>query len=743
MDWRREHLSRGMAREARESMYMHERAAQVAVEMVEPDLEGTVEITLPRDHYTGNEVLMAAAPSPEVEKEGGEIDIYDEGNAAPPHDPTGLHKTFLFFRKIVHWDNETKRILHLAVPFSLSAVAGTIADLVILALISHYLGTDAMIAFTMVDIIVGISASFMGGWVEAISSLVSMAFGAENYELAGQYVQTACVGYALGEIPMAFVWGFSIRNIILLMGFPDSVADLSQEFVWVKVASNMMEGLNECVLDFLEVIEKEAYANAIYCLSSMVEVCLVLLFVSKFDATLVIVGLVGLVNETMFFFINVLIPNKMGWLRKYEIGLFGRCSCRNTPVLKEVFHVALPLAFGSVLAYAEWEILTVFAATLGPAEAATWAILGFVWDVFESTTEAIGDAGEVRCAYQLGKGRSEMAKLSAYKSMFLATLLSLAVTAIFLGVSSFLPGWLTHDETIQSMLAELFPLIALGNITMNMGMVCWALVGAQGRYRLATSIAIGCSIFITVPIAAIVTLWLRIDLQGLTFAVVIGYTVTAMLLSTSLLMSDWDGLAEKIQEKVAAEEESDSDDDSDDGSSSSDSEKSATGYDTHQESPKLSSYIKVSSTPVEGYSEVLPNSPGGTQDVKQTSPSPQEFLPHRSGSPPYLPGTSRPRSPPALSGPVTGNKSPSSPRSPTRRPRVASGSITPDRKQAKSLAKLRSLGTQHAELSLPNTPGPPKAPSTPGSWFDSPGTPNTSPSSSPHRVVKGRRRRIH
>ena len=203
-----------------------------------------------------------------------------------------------------------------------------------------------------------------------------------------------------------------------------------------------------------------------------------------------------------------------------------------------------------------------------------WAVLGFVWDVFESTTEAIGDAGEVRCSYQLGKGRPALAKLSSYKAIFIAACVALVVTIIFLSLSNVLPSWLTTDETIQSMLSDLFPLIALGNITMNMGMVCWALVGAQGRYRLATTVAMACSFFITIPLAAIFTIWLKVDLQGLTFSVVVGYTITAMILSIIVLMSDWESLSQKIQDRVAVEDESDADDDSDDDSASSSSSSS-------------------------------------------------------------------------------------------------------------------------------------------------------------------------
>ena len=243
----------------------------------------------------------------------------------------------------------------------------------------------------MTGIITGIGSEFTGGWIEAISSLGSMAFGAGNYELAGQFVQTSWLGYAMCQIPMSIIWAAAISPILLLMGFEETVAELAKEYVLVDVAIKMMEGLNEGMLDFLEVIEHERYANVMNCTCFAVQAGTVaLVAIYSPNATLVIVGLVMLVNQALFFFLNVQIPNKMGWLQDFEVGLFGKFSCRNIPMVKQMFHVALPLAFGNLLAYAEWEVLTIFAAILGPAEAATWAILGYVWEVFESTTEAIG-----------------------------------------------------------------------------------------------------------------------------------------------------------------------------------------------------------------------------------------------------------------------------------------------------------------------------------------------------------------
>ena len=65
-----------------------------------------------------------------------------------------------------------------------------------------------------------------------------------------------------------------------------------------------------------------------------------------------------------------------------------------------------------------------------------------------------------------------------------------------------LPPLLTYDATIQGMLVECFPLIALGNVTMStMGMVCWAIVVAQGRYRLSTTIATACAFFVLLSLS--------------------------------------------------------------------------------------------------------------------------------------------------------------------------------------------------------------------------------------------------
>jgi Na+-driven multidrug efflux pump len=514
------------------------------------------------DNDTGEvELNKAHSATASLEQHGISIDGVPLTIPSPPAcargDPDYLRVTLLHFFTITTFhiwniakiDQEMKRISKLATTFIFSALSRSVSELIILAIISHALGTDEMIAYAVVGLITGVTSTFLGGWIEAISSLGSMSYGARNYKLTGQYVQISFIAYLLCEIPVAIIWSLCMGKIILLLGFDESVAFIGQNYVWVGLLVNVLANLNKGAIEFLSLVEKEAFANLTYCISCFVGVGLVALIAILADASLEEVGLALFFNQALLFSVNIMISSKMGWLKEFDRGLFNELSSESLPMVNVIFHVALPLAFGNLLAAAEWEILTILAAMLGPAEAATWAVLGYIWDLFESTTDALGEAAELRVAYHLGKGKPDMAKSSGYKSMFLAAMITSSSSVILMSLIHVLPPLLTYDATIQAMLIELFPLVALGNVTMSMGMVCWAIVGAQGRYRLSTVIATSCAFFITIPIA-IATTSMRVDLQGLTFAVVVGYTVAATLLSLVVLMSDWKFFSEKIIEEM-------------------------------------------------------------------------------------------------------------------------------------------------------------------------------------------------
>lgn len=117
--------------------------------------------------------------------------------------------------------------------------------------------------------------------------------------------------------------------------------------------------------DFLEVIDHETYSNAIGWLATTIEVGSVAFLIIFMESSLLQIGLFMLCSQFFWLAVNVIVSLQMGWIRKHEVGLFGKFAFRNWPAVKETFKTAVPLAFGNLFENSEWEILTLFAVALG------------------------------------------------------------------------------------------------------------------------------------------------------------------------------------------------------------------------------------------------------------------------------------------------------------------------------------------------------------------------------------------
>lgn len=168
-----------------------------------------------------------------------------------------------------------------------------------------------------------------------------------------------------------------------------------------------------------------------------------------------------------------------------------------------------------------------------------WGVLESIWDLFEAATEGLAEAGSMRLAFHLGRGDVQTSKLSCWKTLFLSTILACALSTVFLILSPYIPHWFTNDETLVSMVKVQLPLIGVGNIFMVFGMTSWSLIGAQGRYKIATLVSAAMTICVTLPLAAVFCIGMRYSLISLVGAVVVGYSTTGLFLGYFLQMSDW------------------------------------------------------------------------------------------------------------------------------------------------------------------------------------------------------------
>ena len=291
------------------------------------------------------------------------------------------------FKERMLFDNEARRIFRLAIPFTISELVETVSEIVVLGIISHQLGTDALSAFAVFETLLEITTEFSGGVVDAITTLASQAYGAGNNKLVGQYVQLCSITYFLFQIPFILMWSFATFDIMLFMGFNENIAQMAKVYARWAVWRETVLGVTEVYYSMLEVVEKEIEVAVIGNIEALFELGAIAIALYLFKGDLVTVAVIGIVNGVCFLIFTLAFTFWRGWLRPFAKGIFASLAFKNRIAVKQVVKTASPLAFGSVLIHGEWEVLTVFAAYLGPAEVTAWAVLGNLWDIFESSNE--------------------------------------------------------------------------------------------------------------------------------------------------------------------------------------------------------------------------------------------------------------------------------------------------------------------------------------------------------------------
>ena len=386
-DGRKRRVAQGIEEEGRISMIQRRGEQQGNQQHEEEEEDGGVNDI--EDQVEGRVKLTDVEHDKEMSKPNGVNKKGTSMNTRTPDRSSSscckdiLNESSILFR----FDNEAKRILRLAIPFTLSELVDEVSEVVVLGIISLQLGADALSAFAVFETLMEITTEFSGGVVDAMTTLASQAYGAGNNVLAGQYVQLCSMTYVLFQIPFIVMWSFATFDIMVWMGFNENVAQMAQTYARLAVWRDTVLGVSDVYSGLFEVVEKEYAVAAIGNAEALVELGAIAIALFLYNGDLVTVGVIGILNGLCFFLFTLAFTYWRGWLRPFASGIFTSLSFKNRIAVKQVIKTATPLAFGSVLIHGEWEVLTVFAAYLGTAEVTAWAVLGNLWDIFESSNE--------------------------------------------------------------------------------------------------------------------------------------------------------------------------------------------------------------------------------------------------------------------------------------------------------------------------------------------------------------------
>jgi hypothetical protein len=225
---------------------------------------------------------------------------------------------------ISEWDYEMKRIVKLSIPYTLKALLLGINQTITVAIISQFVGTEAVVAFVLVELLLGMSFQFFGGIVSTEATLCSQAVGARNYKLAGQYVQICAIIFSVCSIPNTLVWFVVVDDVLMLFGFNDNVARIGHAYAVVLLFRQWLSGVNNAYHELLNVIDHEKWSTFMAVLEDTLGVLVIVAVVTtKPDTSLQEIGLIKLAVAIMGFIFNCWFTVYKGWMNKYLEGMIG------------------------------------------------------------------------------------------------------------------------------------------------------------------------------------------------------------------------------------------------------------------------------------------------------------------------------------------------------------------------------------------------------------------------------------
>jgi len=232
------------------------------------------------------------------------------------------------FMEVVQWDDESKRLMSLTIPFSIQGCIRSLFQIVNVAVIGNHVGVMEANAYVVVGFLVEFSGALTYGFGEAIGSLVPQAEGAGNQMLAGRYLQLCQLLYSVLTIPAIVIWSIWMYDAVLWFGFDEETARISQAYAYPFVILMFVTGFDHGIHEFLSTVGHEQYSTAAQTGYYALPCLGVVISVASGVKDLPLIGLVQVALGLFVSLSNIVCVFSLGWMDEYWEGLLGTLSLK-------------------------------------------------------------------------------------------------------------------------------------------------------------------------------------------------------------------------------------------------------------------------------------------------------------------------------------------------------------------------------------------------------------------------------
>ena len=462
-------------------------------------------------------------------------------------------------------DDEVWTVLKLSLPLTCGAILEPLCTSITIGVVAHSLHSADALAMVLVilwvqgtsqELITGAIVDALASWLSTI--LYSTATSSSEQrtaaqQLAGQYIQGALLLQVLVGIPVLIFWVYRMDDLVLWLFHNEELAQLASDYTQIIVYSSMVQSLSRTWTVLFHLGGHEHFESTIDAISQLLGLIAVVCVATLVeDATLTTIAYTQLFVSVALAITKVTFPLVRGWSKSIVQHVFrcGRIQDQPSTILKNLILASLPLSVGTLLEFSVWPLLALCCKQMGAAQAAAWAILGVtVWEVLTSLTEGLGEAASIRLAFSFGSGRPHVAQTLSRKVLYLALVQGVLVTALLYLLGRLIAAGLSAEPVLQHLLYNALPLLGLANIALSLSQAGWSVVGAQGRFRLATLLVWTCTWCVTLPMALVAVFGFELDdVSALAGSLAVGYASASSALTYVVLRSDWIRISQSLLE---------------------------------------------------------------------------------------------------------------------------------------------------------------------------------------------------
>jgi hypothetical protein len=252
--------------------------------------------------------------------------------------------------EIAEPDIELRRLVGLSIPRTLGAISEGLFRAIMVCVISHYIGTDAMVAYLLVTRLIYFTDELTSAITDAEGSLCSHALSDGNFFLAGQVIQIALVAHLCLNGGILACWAFTMDSVVhWFVALPD-VANHAISYTQVIVFYHLIQTVSRNITTIFHLTGNDNFETHFSIAESVATLIILACVVAlDSDSTLETVGWIQVMIGLAALVVKLAYAVLRGWLQSFLPGLFSfalRVSIQRSALLvssSDISNLSAPL----------------------------------------------------------------------------------------------------------------------------------------------------------------------------------------------------------------------------------------------------------------------------------------------------------------------------------------------------------------------------------------------------------------